>query len=78
MRTWRNLGGRAKLDLFTSVTSNDSSGYVSGRFCRAYKGRCSPVRQGVSIKSANILEPSDLRNSLVSEVGFCAINKSDG
>ncbi|GFW28741.1 hypothetical protein TNCV_3714561 [Trichonephila clavipes] len=75
MRTWRNLGGRAKLvsflatklvavnlatgdhfgvigdlvgefgtlwnllkvDLLTSVTFNDTSGYISGSFCRAYK-----------------------------------------
>ncbi|GFV46977.1 hypothetical protein TNCV_3033741 [Trichonephila clavipes] len=65
MRTWRNLGGRAKLasflavnlaslatllassepsgifqkvvDLSTSVTFNDTSGYISRSFCRAYK-----------------------------------------
>ncbi|GFW62148.1 hypothetical protein TNCV_1685791 [Trichonephila clavipes] len=76
MRTWRNLGGRAKLasfletklvanlvtlltilasmvtmlassepsgifkkvvDLSTSITFNDTSGYISGSFYRAYK-----------------------------------------
>ncbi|GFW88862.1 hypothetical protein TNCV_2682961 [Trichonephila clavipes] len=60
MRTWRNLGGGAKLASF---------------FATKLAANLATLASLVTMLA--ILEPSDLRNSLVSEVGFYANNKSE-